>query len=102
LQASCIFVGVKEKARFALWLDQKELKGALRTAGVNNKDCHEARVSLVIPVLNEERSIPVLLEHIRTLQPPPHEVIFVDGGSSDRHVSPLHKFMAWQFLHLFI
>ena len=43
-----------------------------------------ATVALVVPVLNEEQAVPKLLEHIRSLQPPPDEAIVVDGGSTDR------------------
>jgi len=39
-------------------------------------------VSVIIPTLNEERSIEGFLEHVRSLRP--DEVIVVDGRSSDR------------------
>jgi len=40
-------------------------------------------ISLIIPVLNEQMSLPRLLESIRQQALPPAEVIFVDAGSSD-------------------
>jgi cellulose synthase/poly-beta-1,6-N-acetylglucosamine synthase-like glycosyltransferase len=41
-------------------------------------------VSLVVPVLNEEATLPNMFAHLKSLDPPPHEIIFVDGRSSDR------------------
>lgn len=43
-------------------------------------------VSLVIPVRNEEESLPALVESIRRQTHQPAEVILVDGGSTDRTV----------------
>ncbi len=43
-------------------------------------------VSLVIPVRNEEESLPSLLESIRRQTHRPAEVILVDGGSTDETV----------------
>ena len=40
------------------------------------------RISVIVPVLNEERRIAATLESIFPLQP--HETIVVDGGSTDR------------------
>lgn len=40
-------------------------------------------LSLIIPALNEAEALPVTLTSVRDLVPPPHEVIVVDGGSSD-------------------
>lgn len=40
-------------------------------------------VALVIPVLDEEKALPALVEVVRALDPPPAQVIVVDGGSSD-------------------
>lgn len=40
-------------------------------------------VSLVIPVLDEERALPHLVESLARLDPPPAEIVAVDGGSSD-------------------
>jgi len=43
-------------------------------------------VSLVIPVRNEEKSVPILIESIRKQLFSPAEVIIVDGGSTDETV----------------
>lgn len=40
-------------------------------------------ISIIIPTLNEERSLPPLLDAIRR-QRAAHEVIVVDGSSQDR------------------
>src|SRR4051812_12519152 len=40
-------------------------------------------VSLVIPVRNEERSLPALISSIQAQTFPPAEVVIVDGGSGD-------------------
>lgn len=40
-------------------------------------------VSIVIPTLNEEKILPALINNIKNLDPPPFEVIFVDGPSKD-------------------
>jgi glycosyltransferase involved in cell wall biosynthesis len=40
-------------------------------------------VSIVVPARNEERTLPVLLASLRTLDPAPHEVIVVDDSSTD-------------------
>lgn len=40
-------------------------------------------VALVIPVLDEEKGFPALVEVVRALDPQPSEVIVVDGGSAD-------------------
>ena len=46
-------------------------------------------VSVVVPLLNEEASLPVLLESIANQTRPPDRVIFVDGGSRDGTVPTL-------------
>lgn len=43
----------------------------------------EKAVSIIIPVLNEQRSLPVILKQLRDLSPQPWEIIVVDGGSTD-------------------
>jgi rSAM/selenodomain-associated transferase 2 len=40
------------------------------------------RLSIIIPVLNEEKTIAPTLEHLKPLMP--DEIIVVDGGSTDR------------------
>jgi rSAM/selenodomain-associated transferase 2 len=43
------------------------------------------RISVIIPALNEEKSISATIESIMPLRP--HEVIIVDGGSTDRTIA---------------
>jgi glycosyltransferase involved in cell wall biosynthesis len=45
---------------------------------------NEARVALVIPVLDEEKALPALASRLAALDPQPAEIIVVDGGSGDR------------------
>ena len=40
-------------------------------------------ISIVIPVLNEEKKLPDLLSHLQAFRKQGHELIVVDGGSSD-------------------
>ena len=44
-------------------------------------------VSIVIPTLNEAKSLPSTLTTLRLLDPPPLEVVVVDGGSTDGTVT---------------
>ena len=48
----------------------------------SNAKVSAMRISVVIPVLNEEKSIATTLAALAPLKP--HELIIVDGGSSDR------------------
>jgi dolichol-phosphate mannosyltransferase len=49
-------------------------------------------VSVIIPVYNEEESLPELQEELaRALSPYAHEFIFVDDGSVDRSVSRVRR-----------
>jgi rSAM/selenodomain-associated transferase 2 len=41
------------------------------------------KVSIIIPTLNEEKILPTLFENLKALNPPPFEIIFVDGPSKD-------------------
>ncbi|MFZ1743125.1 MAG: glycosyltransferase [Pontixanthobacter sp.] len=41
-------------------------------------------VGLVMPVLNEEAALPAMFAVLAALDPQPAEILFVDGGSSDR------------------
>src|SRR5260370_22212156 len=40
-------------------------------------------VAIVIPMLNEAAGLPRLLRSLAALEPPPAEVLAVDGGSTD-------------------
>lgn len=52
-------------------------------AGLPVIDTCSARVTIIIPVLNEASSIVATLEQLRQLQPAAAELIVVDGGSTD-------------------
>jgi len=41
---------------------------------------------LLVPTLNEEAALPALIANVGRLDPPPAEVLVVDGGSGDRTV----------------
>jgi rSAM/selenodomain-associated transferase 2 len=45
------------------------------------------KLSVVVPVLNESRALPALLEHLQSLQRSGIEVVLVDGGSEDGSVA---------------
>lgn len=45
-----------------------------------------SQVSIIIPMLDEEKALPGVITNIAALDPPPAEVIAVDGGSTDRSV----------------
>lgn len=40
-------------------------------------------ISIIVPVLNEEKKLPDLLSHLQVYREQGHELIIVDGGSSD-------------------
>ena len=44
-------------------------------------------VAIVIPMLNEAAGLPRLLRSVAVLEPPPAEVLAVDGGSTDASVA---------------
>ncbi len=53
-------------------------------------------ISLIIPVYNEEASLPRLMERLRPVMQQmgkPHEIIFVDDGSRDRTLPILKSFL---------
>jgi glycosyltransferase involved in cell wall biosynthesis len=54
-------------------------------------------LALVIPLLDEEKALPALIEVMRKLDPRPDEVIAVDGGSCDR-TCELVRAAGWQLL----
>jgi len=47
-------------------------------------------VSLIIPVLNEERTLPSLIAALARLDPPAAEILVVDGGSRDASCGIAH------------
>ncbi|VVS99195.1 Glycosyltransferase [Erythrobacter sp. EC-HK427] len=53
--------------------------------------------SIVIPMLNEAKALPALIRHIAALDPPPLEVVAVDGGSADRSVD-LAREAGWRVI----
>ena len=55
-------------------------------------------VSIVIPMLDEETVLPRLIRILSTLDPPPLEIVAVDGGSGDASVA-LAKGAGWRILH---
>lgn len=48
-------------------------------------------VSLVVPALDEEKALPALVEALSALDPPPGEILLVDGGSTDRTMEVARK-----------
>lgn len=48
-------------------------------------------LSIIIPTLNEEKALPATLASLAQLSPKPHEIIVVDGASSDRTVEIARK-----------
>lgn len=55
------------------------------------------RISIVIPMLNEAVALPALAPVIARLDPPPHEVLCVDGGSADGSVA-LAESLGWRVI----
>jgi len=53
------------------------------------------RISIVIPMLNEEAALPRLAQVLGSLDPAPHEVLCVDGGSADKSVD-LARGFGWR------
>ena len=53
-----------------------------------------ARISVVVPVRNEESSIARLLESLLAQSRPPAEIVITDGGSSDRTREIIGRFQA--------
>lgn len=46
-----------------------------------------SRVTILIPALDEEAALPATIANVLALDPPPHEILLVDGGSSDGTVA---------------
>jgi rSAM/selenodomain-associated transferase 2 len=53
-----------------------------------------AKVSIIIPVLNEASGLHRTLRHLQLLDPPAHEIIVVDGGSIDDTVAIARQYAA--------
>jgi len=54
-------------------------------------------VSLIIPVLDEGRALPLLIEKLGQLDPAPGEIVAVDGGSSDASPDIVRK-AGWRLI----
>lgn len=54
-------------------------------------------VTLLIPVLDEAKALPALIEQVAALDPQPGEIMLVDGGSADATVA-LAKGAGWRVL----
>ncbi|MCG3809701.1 TIGR04283 family arsenosugar biosynthesis glycosyltransferase [Psychrobacter sp. Ps4] len=52
-----------------------------------------AKVSIIIPVLNEADNLPLLFDNINRLNPKPQQVILVDGGSNDDSIAMIRSFI---------
>jgi rSAM/selenodomain-associated transferase 2 len=49
-------------------------------------------ISIIIPIFNEEKQLPDLLEHLQAITLNKNtEILFVDGGSQDRSVELIHS-----------
>lgn len=62
--------------------------------GIVRAESDGPRVSLVIPVRNEEQSLPALVRSIALQTRPPDELLLVDGGSADRTVALARELLA--------
>lgn len=63
-----------------------------------DRPAHDPRVSVAVPIFNEEGSLPELIRRLQTvldsLPGGPHEMVFVDDGSSDRSLDVLAEHAA--------
>jgi rSAM/selenodomain-associated transferase 2 len=57
------------------------------------------RLSVIVPALNEEKSIHHALANLLNQDPPPEEIIVVDGGSIDRTAQIACQWPAVKILH---
>lgn len=67
---------------FAELIDRIPASAALKDRNITDLALSLAKVSVIIPTYNEEKTMPALLQELKKLQGP-HQVIFADGGSSD-------------------
>lgn len=44
-------------------------------------------VTLLVPMLNEQQALPATIACLKAMQPPPDEILIIDGGSDDSSVS---------------
>ncbi len=49
------------------------------------------KISIIIPVLNEEAILSHISEHLQSIKEQGHEVIIVDGGSADNTLTMAHE-----------
>jgi rSAM/selenodomain-associated transferase 2 len=98
-QAVALARGVKIMLRAArVWLSDNK-SNAYKPSNDNNSkqtSAHTAppkpvAVSIIIPLLNEADNLSQLIPHVATLNPSPHQVILVDGGSIDGSVTVAKK-----------
>ena len=54
-------------------------------------DGHKPVISIIVPVHNESEKTIRCFTSIRTYTPIPHEIIWVDNGSSSAHVDPIKR-----------
>ena len=54
-------------------------------------------VTLIVPVLDEEKALPQLVDCLAALDPAPKEILLVDGGSSDATIA-IAKGAGWRVL----
>src|SRR4051812_40782539 len=101
--ASCSRTRYRSRRRCATWVARARdlpLRGVLLEMDLECRRpqvgaCAAVRreltmeISLVIPVLNEESSLPRLLRSIRQQTLQPAEIIFVDAGSTDKSLQLL-------------
>lgn len=57
----------------------------------------EASVTILVPVLNEEKALPELIAQLAGLDPPAEEILVVDGGSEDATCDLVHE-AGWRLI----
>jgi 4,4'-diaponeurosporenoate glycosyltransferase len=71
-----VFVGIGLVVGLVLVARPRRLRAVTRSVAV-------PRVSVIIPARNEATRLPILLDSLRALDPPAHEIIVVDDESRD-------------------